>query len=109
MPLWSLIGPATLTRVITSWPSTETTSSRTLPSSMRMGSPGLTSPGSPSYVVEQTDASPGTSRVVIVNSWPFSSRRGPFSTVPRRIFGPCRSAMIATPCPLRSEASRTMR
>ena len=75
---------------------------------MRIGSPAFTSPGSPAYVVEQTLASPGTSRVVIVNSAPFSSCTGPSATLPSRIFGPCRSATIATPCPVRSEASRTI-
>ena len=53
MPLLLLTGPPTTTSVTTSGPSTSTTLSRTLPSSIRIGSPGLTSPGSPSYVVPQ--------------------------------------------------------
>ena len=109
MPLLLLIGPGTITRVSTSGPSTESTSRRTLPSSMRIGSPGCTSPGSPSYVVEQSFASPGTSRVVIVNSLPSSSIWGPSATRPSRILGPWRSAKMPTPCPLWSAASRTIR
>ena len=108
MPLLSLTGPGTTTRVCTSVPSTEVTSSRTLPSSMRTWSPSPTSPGSPSYVVEQIFASPGTSRVVIVKAWPSSSSTGPAATLPRRIFGPCRSAKMPTPWPLSSDARRTI-
>ena len=81
MPLWLLTLPPTSTSVRTSWPSTSVTRSRTLPSSMRIGSPTLTSPGSPSYVVPATWSSPGTSRVVMVHSWPRSSVTGPSAKV----------------------------
>ena len=108
-PLLLLIGPATRTRVRTSVPSTSSTSTRTRPSSIRIWSPFSTSPGRPAYVVEQTVESPGTVRVVIVNSSPSASRCGPPSTFPSRIFGPCRSAMTPTPCPVSSEAWRTIR
>ena len=47
MPLLSLIGPGTTTVVCTSVSSTEVTSRRTLPSSIRIWSPAATSPGSP--------------------------------------------------------------
>jgi hypothetical protein len=104
----SLIGPGTTTRVCTSVPSTAVTSSRTLPSSMRIWSPVATSPGRPSYVVEQTSASPGTSRVVIVKAAPSSSFSGPAATLPSRILGPCRSAKMPMAWPLSSEARRTI-
>ncbi len=68
MPLWLLTLPPTSTSVTTSVPSlTSVTRSRTLPSSMRIGSPTFTSPGRPWYVVPATLSSPGTSRVVIVH------------------------------------------
>ena len=51
MPLLSLTLPPTITVVWTSCPSTESTFSRTLPSSMRIGSPAPTSSGRPLYVV----------------------------------------------------------
>ena len=54
MPLLLLTGPPTthLGHDVGGRP-TSVTRSRTLPSSMRIGSPGSTSPGSPSYVVPQ--------------------------------------------------------
>ena len=97
MPLWLLTGPATSTSVWTSWSFTAVTRRCTLPSSMRIGSPGLTSPGRPSYVVPTTSASPGTSRVVMTSSWPWVSITGPSATVSSRILGPCRSAKMPTP------------
>ena len=109
MPLLLLTLPPTTTVVCTSGPSTEVTTRRTLPSSMRMGSPSETSPGSPLYVVPQAVASPGTSRVVMVHSWPCLSFTGPSAKVSRRILGPCRSAKMPTPWPLSSEACRTSR
>ena len=60
MPLWLLTLPPTSTRVVTSVvrrPST--TASRTLPSSIRIGSPGVDVAGQPVYVVPQIVASPG--------------------------------------------------
>ncbi len=109
IPLWLLTLPPTSTSVRTSVSSTATTRSRILPSSMRIGSPGFTSPGSPLYVVPATLMSPGTSRVVIVHSWPRRSVTGPSANVARRILGPWRSAKMPTPCPLASDASRTSR
>ncbi len=107
-PLLSLTLPPTSTRVTTSWPSTSVTRSRSLPSSTRIGSPGLTSPGRPAYVVPQIVWSPSTSRVVITNSSPTASFAFPEANVASRIFGPCRSAMIPTPWPVASDAWRTM-
>ncbi len=109
MPLLSLIGPGTTTVVVTSVPSTPTTSRRTFPSSIRIWSPGPTSPGSPSYVVDATWRSPDTSRVVIVKVAPSSSSTGPSAILPSRILGPCRSAKMPTPRPDASAASRTSR
>ncbi len=62
-----------MTSVTTSVPSTLVTRSRTLPSSMRSGSPIFTSPGSPLYVVRDSFASPRMSRVVMVKVAPFFS------------------------------------
>ena len=108
MPLLLLTLPPTSTSVCTSVPSTSVTRSRTLPSSIRIGSPASTSPARPSYVVPQISSLPSTSsRVVIVHRCPRRSVTGPSANVSSRIFGPCRSARIATPCPLESEASRT--
>jgi hypothetical protein len=67
MPLWLLTLPPTSTSVMTSVSVTSVTRSRILPSSIRIGSPGCTSPGSPWYVVPAIVASPATSRVVIVH------------------------------------------
>lgn len=47
MPLWEDTGPATTTLVYTLLPSTLVTSRRTLPSSIRIGSPGWQSPAGP--------------------------------------------------------------
>ena len=110
MPLWLLTLPPTSTSVTTSVPSlTSVTRSRTLPSSISSGSPTSTSPARPLYVVPQISASPSTSRVVIVHSWPRVSWTGPSAKVSSRIFGPWRSARMPTPWPLASEASRTSR
>jgi hypothetical protein len=72
-------------------------------------SPGATSLGSPWYVVVAIVASPGTDRVVIVNSRPALSSTGPAATLPSRILGPWRSTKIPTPRPVASDASRTIR
>ena len=69
MPLWLLTLPPTRTSHTTSVPSlTSVTRSRTLPSSIRMGSPAVTSPARPLYVVPLISALPSTSRVVIVQT-----------------------------------------
>ena len=67
------------------------------------GSPGATSPGRPLYVVEQIARVARRRRsVVIVNVVAVVERRpGRRRTVPSRIFGPCRSARMPTPCPRR--------
>ena len=109
MPLLLLTVPATTTSVTTSVSSTEVTRRRTLPSSIRIGSPGFTSPGRPLYVVPHWLTSPATSRVVIVNVAPLLSFTGPSAKVSSRIFGPWRSAKIPTPWPVSSDASRTRR
>ncbi len=109
IPLWLLTVPPTITVVWTSLPSTESTRSRTLPSSIRMSWPGITSPGSPSYVVPQMAASPRMSRVVIVNRSPGSIVSLPSWKLPSRIFGPWRSAKMPTPWPVASDAARIRR
>ncbi len=93
MPLWLETGPATTTLVYTLLPSTFVTSRRTLPSSMRIGSPGWQSPGRPLNVVDVMCSSPSTSSVVMMNSWPslsctLSSPSAFFLTQPQRILGP---------------------
>ena len=49
--------------------------------------------------MEQISLVPGTSSVVIVKMSPTASSCGPSTNLPRRIFGPCRSAMMATALP----------
>ena len=58
MPLWLLTCPPISTLVVTSVSETAMVRSRTRPSSMRISSPALTSPGRPAYVVEQRVESP---------------------------------------------------
>ena len=113
MPLWEETGPATTTLVCTLLPSTLVTSRRTLPSSIRIGSPGWQSPGRPLKVVEVMCSSPSTSSVVMMNSWPssswtLSSPSAFFLNQPQRIFGPWRSTMAATLRPVALEAARTL-
>ena len=107
MPLLSLTTPASVTLVITESEVTSITSSSTLPSSIKIRSPGLQSPGSPEYVVPQMVESPKTSRVVIVKVAPKTSDTGPSANLPKRILGPCKSANIPTPKPVAFEALRT--
>ena len=108
IPLLLLSVPPTSTRVTTSVSETVTAVRATRPSSMRIRSPGRTSPGSPSYVVEQRNRSPGTGREVIVNPSPRDRVTGPVANLPSRIFGPCRSTRTPTACPDSSEACRTI-
>ena len=113
MPLCEETGPATMTLVCTLLPSTLVTSRRTLPSSIRIGSPAWQSPGRPLNVVEVMCSSPSMSSVVMMNSWPsvswtLSSPSAFFLNQPQRIFGPCRSTRTATLRPAVLEASRTL-
>ena len=108
IPLLSLTTPASVTLVITASFVTSTTSRPTFPSSIRIRSPGLQSPGKPEYVVPQIFASPGTSRVVIVKVSPVLSSTGPEVNLPSRIFGPCKSARMPTPRPVSTLAFRTI-
>ena len=50
---------------------------------------------------------PTTSSVVIVKTSPTARSCGPSANFPRRIFGPCRSARIATERPVAAAAART--
>ena len=108
IPLLSLSTPPSVTLVTTSVSVTEITSRPTLPSSTSSRSPGLQSPGKPWYVVLQIVLSPGTSRVVIVNSSPLKTSTGPLAKCAKRIFGPCKSAKMPTPCKVSSAAWRTI-
>ena len=108
IPLLSLTVPASVTLVSTESEVTSKTSSPTLPSSIRIRSPILQSPGKPEYVVPQIVASPATSRVVIVNESPRCSSTGPDANRANLIFGPCKSARIPTPLPDSFEAARTI-
>ena len=87
-PLLLEIVPPSTTRVTTRGPSTAVTSRATLPSSIKMRSPGSQSPGSPANVVEHIVASPSTSSVVMVNVASRSSSTGPPENRPSRILGP---------------------
>ena len=108
-PLLSETRPPSTTVVWTRGPSTFVTRSSIRPSSTRTRSPGWTSFGRPSCVVDTMVASPGTFSVVTMNSSPGSRRTGPSAKVPSRIFGPWRSTRIPTPRPVASDASRTAR
>jgi len=109
MPLLFDTGPATMTSVRTRTPSVSSTLTFTLPSSISRKSPGFTSAGSPLKVVLQISFVPRMSSVVIVKMSPSASSCGPFSNMPRRIFGPCRSTSTATGLPASAAACRTLR
>ena len=106
MPLLLLTLPPTTTVVCTSVPSTAVDHAGG-PCRRRSGSgrPRGRRRAGPCTSSRRRCASPGTSRVVIVNSWPCSSFTGPSANVPSRILGPCRSAKMPTPWPVASEAS----
>ncbi len=70
MPLWSETAPGTMHSQLTSVSVTDSTFSETLPSSMRMTSPGLQSPGRPLNVVETRSWLPMMSSMVMVNLSP---------------------------------------
>ena len=111
MPLLLLTLPPTSTSQTTSVPSlTSVTRSRTLPSSIRIGSPALDVAGEP---LVRRPADLGVAVDVAGGdrppSWPRRSSTGPPENFSSRIFGPCRSARMPTPWPLASEASRTSR
>ena len=107
IPLLLLTAPGSMHFVTTSFPLTSTTSTVTFPSSIRMRSPGLQSPGRPLYVVPTLSFVPGTSSVVIVKISPRARSWGPFSNLANRIFGPCKSTSIATATPALRAAART--
>ena len=108
-PLLFETGPGTSTRVTTRGPFTSTTRTSTLPSSMRIGSPGRTSPGRPLWVVETSSLVPSTSSVVMVKVSPTSRKCLPSTNRPSRIFGPWRSTSTATLRPEALAAARTRR
>ncbi len=108
MPLLLLTSPPTTTLVTTSVSVTSTASSCSRPSSIRMVSPRLTSPGSPLKVVEQRSTVPWMSSTVMVKEAPFSSTSLPLVNRPRRIFGPWRSARTPTGRPTVFAAARTL-
>ena len=85
------------------------TRSRTLPSSMRIGSPASRRPAARRTSCRTRRRRPRTSRVVIVNVAPFLSLTGPSANGPSRILGPWRSAKMPTPWPDSSLAWRTRR
>jgi len=107
IPLLLLTAPGSITLVITSFPLTSTTSTVTFPSSIRMRSPALQSPGKPLYVVPTRSLVPSTSSTVIVKMSPRAKSCGPALKRARRIFGPCRSTRMATGRPAVLAASRT--
>src|SRR6478752_2679280 len=107
-PLLFETGPGTSTRVTTRGPSTAVTRTRTLPSSMRIGSPTRASFGRPLWVVETSSLVPSTSSVVMVNVSPTARSCLPSLNRPSRIFGPCRSTRTATERPDACAATRTL-
>ena len=70
MPLLLLTGPPTTTSVTTSVSVTSVARSVSRPSSIKIRSPGWTSPGRPLYVVEHRSTVPGTSSMVMANRAP---------------------------------------
>ena len=98
------------TRQRTSVPSTETTSRRTRPSSMRIWSPGDDVARQPG--VRRAD-DVGVAGDVAGGDGELLARRrgrpGRTANLPSRILGPWRSTRIPTPRPVASEASRTIR
>ncbi len=107
MPLLLLTGPPTTTSVITSVSVTSVACNVSRPSSIKIRSPALTSPGRPLYVVEQRSTVPSMSSTVIVNVAPFTSVSLPDAKRPSRILGPWRSASTPTGRPTTRDASRT--
>ena len=88
IPLLLLTAPGSITLVTTSLPLTSTTSTVTFPSSIRMRSPALQSPGKPLYVVPTRSFVPSTSSTVIVKISPRAKSCGPALKRAKRIFGP---------------------
>ena len=72
IPLLLLTLPPTVTSVITSVSVTSVARRAIRPSSIKIRSPGLTSPHRPLYVVEQRSTVPGTSSMVIAKVAPFA-------------------------------------
>ena len=106
MPLLLLTGPGTTTLVTTSVSLTLTASSCTLPSSIRIMSPGRTSAGRPLKVVLQRCTSPRMLSMVMVKVWPSTNSTGPAANRPSRILGPWRSASRPTVLPMAFAAAR---
>ena len=98
--------PPTATLHRTSLPVTRSTTSCTRPSLRNSWSPGFTTLGSRSKLIETRRWSPTMSSVVSVKGSPGSSWIGSGSILPMRIFGPGRSAMIATRRPVACAAAR---
>ena len=95
-PLRERSSPPTATVHSTSLPATRSTTSCTRPSLRKIRSPGFTTRGSGSKLIETRSAFPTTSWFVSVKRSPGMSCTGSGSIFPSRIFGPGRSAMIAT-------------
>ncbi len=90
-----------LTTHLTAFPSTDTTSNPTKPSSIKIVSPALTSLANPAYVTEHLVVSPITSSApaYIVNSVPAVNSTLLGSNFPVLISGPLVSNNIATSLP----------
>ncbi len=105
-PLRERSSPPTATVQWTSAPSTRSTVNCTSPSLRYSRLPGFTTRGSGAKLIETRSRVPTMSSEVSVNVSPGCNRIGSGSIWPRRIFGPGRSAMMATRRPVARSAAR---
>ena len=98
--------PPTATTHSTSVPVTRSTVNCTSPSFRNSRSPGFTTWGRRSKLMETRLAVPTISSVVNAIRSPGRSAMGSGSSLPMRILGPGRSAMMATRCPVARAAAR---
>ena len=105
-PLRERSSPPTRTRHRTSVPSTFTTSSWMIPSLRKMVCPGRTVCGRRAKDTGTRCLSPTISSVVRQRRSSGRSSRGSWASCPMRIFGPGRSAMMATGRPAARAAAR---
>ena len=101
--------PPTTTRVCTRSPSTVSTRTWMRPSLMNRTSSGRTTRGSSGRLTETSSRLPTSWRLVRVKRLPTLSSTGSSARVPMRIFGPGRSAMMATGRWVARAASRMRR
>src|SRR6266436_10343310 len=108
-PLWSETTPPETIRHRTSPPSTASTASWIIPSSIHTGSPGRSAARNSGWLSELREAVPLTSRDVKPNGSPVTSVAWPPTKVPRRTLGPWRSCRIVTGRPHCASPARMAR